>query len=113
MCGQERGRRPDNRAVILPADRAGLIAVGVLGIVFGGSGFDAGGDVQGDDFIIFEVNGWHNVVHIATGAFLVVRFVAAVVAGVRGNGPIANSLPSLSSSSSSPSRITCSSSGSR
>jgi hypothetical protein len=52
---------------------AGLIAAGVLGFVFGGTSFDAGGDVQGDEFTIFEVNGWHNVVHIATGAFLVVR----------------------------------------
>ena len=24
-------------------------------------------DVQGSDFIIFEVNGWHNLVHIASG----------------------------------------------
>lgn len=61
---------------------AGLIAVGVLGFVFGGSGFDAGGDVQGDDFIIFEVNGWHNVVHIATGAFLVVMFLRAAAAAI-------------------------------
>jgi hypothetical protein len=61
---------------------AGLIAVGVLGFVFGGSGFDAGGDVQGDDFIIFEVNGWHNVVHIATGAFLVAMSVRAASAAI-------------------------------
>ena len=61
---------------------AGLIAVGVLGFVFGGSGFDAGGDVQGDDFIIFEVNGWHNVVHIATGAFLVVMSMRAAAAAI-------------------------------
>jgi Domain of unknown function (DUF4383) len=61
---------------------AGLIAVGVLGFVFGGSGFDVGGDVQGDDLIIFEVNGWHNVVHIATGAFLVVMSVRAAAAAI-------------------------------
>jgi hypothetical protein len=60
----------------------GLIAVGVLGFVFGGSGFEAGGDVQGDDFIIFEVNGWHNVVHIATGAFLVVMSARAATAAI-------------------------------
>src|SRR5919106_4860116 len=59
---------------------AGLIAVGVLGFVFGGTGFDAGGDVQGDDLAIFEVNGWHNVVHIATGAFLVVVSMRAAAA---------------------------------
>jgi Domain of unknown function (DUF4383) len=59
---------------------AGLIAVGVLGFVFGGTAFDAGGDVQGDDLVIFEVNGWHNVVHIATGAFLVLMSMRAAAA---------------------------------
>jgi uncharacterized protein DUF4383 len=59
---------------------AALLAGGVLGLVFGGTGFDAGSDVQGDDFIIFEVNGWHNVVHIATGAFLVVMSTRAAAA---------------------------------
>jgi uncharacterized protein DUF4383 len=60
----------------------GLIAVGVLGFLFGGSGFEAGGDVQGDDFIVFEVNGWHNLVHIATGAFLVVMSARATTAAI-------------------------------
>jgi Domain of unknown function (DUF4383) len=61
---------------------AGLIAVGVLGFVFGGSSFETGGDVQGDEFVIFEVNGWHNVVHIATGVFLVVMSVRAGSAAI-------------------------------
>jgi hypothetical protein len=61
---------------------AGLIAGGVLGFIFGGSGFDVGSDVQGDDFIIFEVNGWHNVVHIATGAFLVLMSMRAATAAI-------------------------------
>jgi hypothetical protein len=61
---------------------AGLIAGGVLGFVFGGTGFDAGADVQGDDFLVFEVNGWHNVVHIATGAFLMVVSVRAAAAAI-------------------------------
>jgi hypothetical protein len=60
----------------------GLVAVGVLGFVFGGSSFEAGGDVQGDDFIIFEVNGWHNVVHIATGAVLVVVSMRPAAAAI-------------------------------
>jgi Domain of unknown function (DUF4383) len=38
---------------------AGLVAVGVLGYV-----------LEGNDVIGFEVDGWHNVVHLATGAFL-------------------------------------------
>ena len=53
-----------------------LILVGLLGF-FAESRFDtaAGGDpgsLDGHDFIIFEVNGWHNVVHIATGLLLLV-----------------------------------------
>jgi len=48
-----------------------LIAAGILGFPFASGDFGTGEAVQGDDFIVFEVNGWHNVVHIATGAFLV------------------------------------------
>jgi len=29
--------------------------------------FDTGANVQGSDLIIFEVNGWHNLVHIVSG----------------------------------------------
>ena len=43
-----------------------LLAVGILGFI-ADSSFGAGSDVQGSDFIIFEVNGWHNLVHIASG----------------------------------------------
>jgi Domain of unknown function (DUF4383) len=43
-----------------------LLAVGILGFIADAS-FDAGSNVQGSDFIIFEVNGWHNLVHIASG----------------------------------------------
>jgi hypothetical protein len=43
-----------------------LLAVGILGFIANAS-FGAGSDVQGDDFIIFEVNGWHNLVHILSG----------------------------------------------
>ncbi len=48
-----------------------LIAAGILGFPFASGDFGTGEAVQGDDFIVFEVNGWHNVVHIASGAFLV------------------------------------------
>ena len=44
-----------------------LLAVGILGFV-ADSSFGTGSNVQGNDFIIFEVNGWHNLVHIASGA---------------------------------------------
>lgn len=46
-----------------------LLAVGILGFV-ADSSFGTGSNVQGSDFIIFEVNGWHNLVHIASGALL-------------------------------------------
>jgi len=53
---------------------ATLLLVGVLGFL-AESKFDTsiGGDsgsLDGEDFLIFEVNGWHNVVHIASGGFL-------------------------------------------
>src|SRR5215210_3395899 len=44
-----------------------LLLVGILGFL-ADSSFDVGSDVQGSDFIVFEVNGWHNLVHIASGA---------------------------------------------
>jgi hypothetical protein len=43
-----------------------LILVGALGFI-AASAFDVD---QGSDFIIFEVNGWHNIVHIASGLLL-------------------------------------------
>jgi Domain of unknown function (DUF4383) len=53
-----------------------LILVGLLGFLAEAK-FDtaAGGDpgaLDGHDFIIFEVNGWHNVVHIASGLLLLI-----------------------------------------
>ena len=52
----------------------GLILVGALGF-FAESRFDtaSGGDpgaLDGHDFLIFEVNGWHNLVHLGSGLFL-------------------------------------------
>jgi hypothetical protein len=53
---------------------ATLVLVGLLGFL-AESKFDtsSGGDpgaLDGENFIIFEVNGWHNLVHIASGLFL-------------------------------------------
>jgi hypothetical protein len=48
---------------------ATLVLVGLLGFI-AESAFETGNSVQGDDLIIFEVNGWHNIVHIASGLFL-------------------------------------------
>ena len=46
-----------------------LLLVGILGF-FVDSTFDTGGALDGDSLVGFEVNGWHNLVHIASGAFL-------------------------------------------
>jgi Domain of unknown function (DUF4383) len=43
-----------------------LLAVGVVGFAVDGS-FDTGGGIEGDELLLFEVNGWHNLVHIASG----------------------------------------------
>jgi hypothetical protein len=43
-----------------------LLIVGILGFVSDAS-FGSGADVNGSDFIVFEVNAWHNLVHILSG----------------------------------------------
>jgi hypothetical protein len=45
---------------------ATLLLAGILGF-FADSSFDTGNAIQGDKLIVFEVNGWHNLVHIASG----------------------------------------------
>ena len=46
-----------------------LLLVGLLSFI-SDSTFDTGSDINGDKFLGFEVNGWHNLVHIASGLFL-------------------------------------------
>lgn len=48
---------------------ATLVLVGLLGFV-AESAFDTGNAIDGENLIIFEVNGWHNIVHILSGVFL-------------------------------------------
>ena len=66
---------------------ATLLLVGLFGFIAdatfdtAASGVDpeggnAGGSLQGDSFLGFEVNGWHNVVHILSGVFLLASFRA-------------------------------------
>jgi Domain of unknown function (DUF4383) len=43
-----------------------LLAVGVVGFAVDSS-FDTGTAIEGDELLLFEVNGWHNLVHIASG----------------------------------------------
>ena len=45
---------------------ATLLIAGILGF-FVNSDFEVGGDVQGNELILFEVNAWHNIVHTASG----------------------------------------------
>ena len=43
-----------------------LLVVGIVGFA-ADSSFDTGSNLNGDDLIAFEVNGWHNLVHILSG----------------------------------------------
>jgi hypothetical protein len=47
---------------------AALLLAGIIGFFVDASFGDLGSNVQGDKLIFFEVNGWHNLVHIASGA---------------------------------------------
>jgi hypothetical protein len=51
-----------------------LVVVGLLGFLaeatFDTSAGSDPGALDGENFILFEVNGWHNVVHVASGLFL-------------------------------------------
>ncbi|HEV2061311.1 MAG TPA: DUF4383 domain-containing protein, partial [Solirubrobacteraceae bacterium] len=57
-----------------------LLVVGIAGFV-ADSSFGTGSDVDGSNLIAFEVNGWHNLVHIASG--LVGLALASSAAGAR------------------------------
>jgi hypothetical protein len=46
-----------------------LLLAGVLGFI-SDSSFDTGNDVDGSSFLGFEVNAWHNLVHVASGLVL-------------------------------------------
>lgn len=44
-----------------------LLVAGIAGFFADSSFGDLGSGVEGDELIVFEVNGWHNLVHIASG----------------------------------------------
>ena len=56
----------------------GLLLAGILGMTadnnFDSAFTDPDGVLQGDGFLGFEVNGWHNLVHILSGAVLLLGF---------------------------------------
>ena len=57
-----------------------LVAAGILGFFYNAS-FATGDDVPRDAVLgILDVNAWHNLVHIATGALGLVTFAAAAAA---------------------------------
>ncbi len=56
-----------------------LLLGGILGMLTADNNFDTAasdpdGILQGDGFLGFEVNGWHNLVHIVSGAVLLLGF---------------------------------------
>lgn len=58
-----------------------LAAAGILGFISDSDFGHLGSGVQGKDFILFEVNGWHNVVHVVSG--LTALAVATSARGAR------------------------------
>jgi hypothetical protein len=52
---------------------AALLLAGIGGF-FADATFDTDNGLQGDSFLGFEVNGWHNVVHIASGLLLLASY---------------------------------------
>jgi hypothetical protein len=65
--GVDRRRTPAQWYCLLAG--LSLLLAGVLGFVVD-SAFDTGSGIDGDELIVFEVNGWHNIVHIASGLLL-------------------------------------------
>jgi hypothetical protein len=64
---RDRGRTPAQWYALLGG--AALLLAGIAGFIADAT-FDTGGGIDGDKLIVFEVNGWHNVVHILSGLVL-------------------------------------------
>jgi len=64
---RDRGRTPAQWYCTLAG--AALLLAGILGFLVDAN-FDTGGSIDGDKLIAFEVNGWHNVVHLLSGIVL-------------------------------------------
>ena len=60
-------RTPAQRYCLLAG--AALLLAGLFGAV-ADANWGSVSDVNGSNLIVFEVNGWHNVVHLASGAVL-------------------------------------------
>ena len=80
--GRYTGRTPAQWYCLLAG--LGLLAAGLFGWLAdssfdtaagdGDAGGNANGALQGDSFLGFEVNGWHNLVHLASGLVLLAAF---------------------------------------
>lgn len=65
-----------------------LVVAGVLGFFYETS-FNVGDDVVADDLLgILAVNGWHNLVHLATGAILLAAAGGAARSAALGIGAL-------------------------
>src|SRR5687767_12218717 len=64
---RDRGRTPAQWYCLLAG--AALLLAGIVGF-FVDSSFDTGSNIDGDALVGFEVNGFHNLVHIASGLLL-------------------------------------------
>ena len=60
-----------------------LLGAGIFGFIADAT-FDTGrnqaGELDGDSFLGFEVNGWHNLVHLASGILLLASFARRAAA---------------------------------
>lgn len=54
-----------------------LVVAGIAGFFADSSFGDLGSNVSGDELIVFEVNGWHNIVHLASGLVGLAVFMSA------------------------------------
>lgn len=70
-AGMEEGASRALAQVTASAMGLVLAALGVLGLVFGAYSFGIGAGVTGQSFLVFEANGWHNLLLIVTGLFLI------------------------------------------
>ncbi len=81
--GRHKGLTPAQWYCLLAG--AGLLLAGLFGFVADATfdtvntgvdpeGGNVGGGLQGDSFLGFEVNGWHNLVHILSGLLLLAAF---------------------------------------
>ena len=64
---RDRGRTPAQWYCLLAG--AALLLAGIVGF-FVDSGFDTGSGIDGDSLLGFEINGFHNLVHLASGLLL-------------------------------------------